>query len=85
MHLPSNVNSAAAELFLFCITYFIFTSFLCEFETWTRKLKKEHRLKVFKNKVLRKTFACKMGQVNKGIEKATHSSPNIIRVINQEE
>jgi hypothetical protein len=48
-------------------------------------LKKEHRLKVFENKASRKKFASKMGQGNRGMEKATYSSLNNIRVTNQEE
>jgi hypothetical protein len=47
-------------------------------------LKKEDRVQVFEDKVPRKTFASKSGQGNRGMEKATYSSPNIIRVISQE-
>ena len=57
---------------------------LCEFEAWTRSLRKEHRLKAFENKVPRKTFPSKRGQGNRGMEKARYFSPNNIRVINQE-
>jgi hypothetical protein len=48
-------------------------------------LKKEHRLEVFDSKVPRKTFESEREQGNRGMEKATYFSPNIILMTNQEE
>ena len=47
-------------------------------------LKGEEKMKVLENKVSRKIFGSMRGQRNRGMEKDTYSSPNIIRVINQE-
>jgi hypothetical protein len=58
-------------------------------ETWSLILRKEHRLRVFENRVLRKIFGPKRDEVT-GEWRRLHyeelndlySSPNIIRVIN---
>ncbi|KAJ4433756.1 hypothetical protein ANN_16068 [Periplaneta americana] len=57
-------------------------------ETWTLTLRKEHRLRVFENKVLRKIFGAKRDEVTGEWRKlhntelhALHSSPDIIRII----
>ena len=60
-------------------------------ETWTLTLREECRLKVFENKVLRRIFGPKTDEVtgewrrlhNKELN-APYSSPDIIRVIRQE-
>ncbi|KAJ4435570.1 hypothetical protein ANN_18186 [Periplaneta americana] len=57
-------------------------------ETWTLTLRKEHRLRVFENKVLRKIFGAKRDEVTEEWRKlhntemhALYSSPDIIRNI----
>jgi hypothetical protein len=57
-------------------------------ETWSFTLRVEHRLRVFKNRVLRKIFGPKRDEATgewRGLHKEElndlHSSPNIIRVI----
>ncbi|KAJ4446128.1 hypothetical protein ANN_12820 [Periplaneta americana] len=57
-------------------------------ETWTVTLRKEQRLRVFENKVLRKIFGAKRGEVTGGWRKlhntelhALYYSPDIIRNI----
>jgi hypothetical protein len=57
-------------------------------ETWSLTLREEHRLRVFENRVLRRTFGPKRdevtGQWSKLHNKELHdlySSPNIVRVI----
>jgi hypothetical protein len=40
-------------------------------ETWSLTLRKEHGLKVFENRVLRKTFGHKRDEVYRGVEKTT--------------
>ncbi|KAJ4441931.1 hypothetical protein ANN_11794 [Periplaneta americana] len=57
-------------------------------ETWTLTLRKEHRLRVFENKVLRKIFGAKRDEVTGEWRKlhntelhAMYSSPDIIRNI----
>jgi hypothetical protein len=61
---------------------------LCGFETWSFKLREEHRLRVFENRVLRKIFGPKRDGVtgewrrlHKEELNDLYSSPNIIRVI----
>jgi hypothetical protein len=66
----------------------IFAVVLYGCETWSLILKKEYRLRVFENRVLRRIFGPKRIEVtgewrrlhNKEIY-ALYSSPNIIRVI----
>jgi hypothetical protein len=61
-------------------------------ETWSLTLREEHRLKAFENRVLRRIFGPKRDKVT-GQWRRLHneelndlnSSPNIIRVINQDE
>jgi hypothetical protein len=48
---------------------------LCGCETWSLTLRKEHRLRVFENRVLRRIFGPKEELHN------LYSSPNIIRVM----
>jgi hypothetical protein len=57
-------------------------------ETWSQKLREEHRLRVFENKVLRRIFGPKMDEVTGGWKKLhneelrdLHSLQNIIRII----
>ena len=55
-------------------------------ETWSLTLREEHRLRVFENRVLRRTFGPKMeektGEWRKvHNEELLYSSPNIVRVI----
>jgi hypothetical protein len=57
-------------------------------ETWSLTLRKEHRLSVFENRVLRKTFRTKRDEVTGGCREAPneelhnlYSSPSIIRMI----
>jgi hypothetical protein len=57
-------------------------------ETWSLTLREEHRLRVFENRVLRKIFGLKRGDVTGGWRKLRneephnlYSSPNIIRMI----
>ena len=59
-------------------------------ETWSLTLRKEHRLRVFENRVLR-IFGLKRDEVRGEWRKLhneelndPHCSPNIIRAINQE-
>jgi hypothetical protein len=54
-------------------------------ETWSRILSKEHNLRLFEDRVLRKIFSWKRGEVtgnlhNQGLYDL-YSSPNIIRII----
>jgi hypothetical protein len=58
------------------------------YETWSLILKQEHRLRVFENRVLRRTFVPKREEVAGGWGKLhneelhnLYASPNIIRVI----
>jgi hypothetical protein len=57
-------------------------------ETWSLTLREEHRLRVFENRVLRRTFGPKRDEVTGKWRKLhseelhiLHSSPNIIRQI----
>jgi hypothetical protein len=57
-------------------------------ETWSLTLKEEHRLRVFENRVLRRIFGPKRGEVTGGSRKLhneelreLYSSPSIIRII----
>jgi len=57
-------------------------------ETWSVTLRKEHRLRLFENRVLRRMFGPKKDEVTKEWRQLQHkklndlySSPNIIRVI----
>jgi hypothetical protein len=58
-------------------------------ETWSLTLREEHRLSVFENRVLRRIFGPKRGEVRGGWRKlhneelhSLYSSPSIIRIIN---
>jgi hypothetical protein len=53
-------------------------------ETWSLTLREEHRLRVFENRVLRRTFGPKTGDWRKLHNEELHNlypSPNIIRTI----
>jgi hypothetical protein len=57
-------------------------------ETWSLTLREEHRLRVFENRVLRRTFGPKRDEVTEGWRKVhneelhnLYSSPSIIRMI----
>jgi hypothetical protein len=57
-------------------------------ETWSLTLREEHRLRVFENRVLRRTFGPKRDEVmgewrklHNGELRDLYSSPSIIRVI----
>jgi hypothetical protein len=58
-------------------------------ETWSLTLKKKHKLKVFENRVLRRTFGPKMDEIiGGGLRKLhneefsnLHSSPNVTKMI----
>jgi hypothetical protein len=57
-------------------------------ETWSLTLRKEHRLRVFENRVLRRIFGPKRDEVTGGCRKVHNEelhglyySPNIVRVI----
>jgi hypothetical protein len=57
-------------------------------ETWSLTLREEHRLRVFENKVLRRTFRPKMDEVTGGWRnlhneelRDLYSSPSVIRTI----
>jgi hypothetical protein len=61
---------------------------LCGCETWSLTLRKEHRLRVFENRVLRSIFGPKRDEVTGGWRKLhneelnnLYSSPSIIRMI----
>ena len=47
-------------------------------ETWSLTLREEHRLRVFKNKLLRKIFGAKKDKIT-GENDTLYSSPNKIR------
>jgi hypothetical protein len=60
-------------------------------ETWSLTLREEHRLRVSKNRVLRRIFGTKREKVAGGWRRLhneephnLYASPNIIRVINQD-
>jgi hypothetical protein len=66
----------------------ILTVILYGCETWSLTLREEHRLRVFKNKVLRRIFGPKRDEVTGGWRKLhneairdLYSSPSIIRMI----
>jgi hypothetical protein len=53
-------------------------------ETWSLALREEHKLGVFENKVLRKTFGPKRDEVTgdwRKLHNDLYSSPSIIRII----
>jgi hypothetical protein len=57
-------------------------------ENWSLALRQEHRLRVFKNKVLRRIFGPKRDEVTGGLKDLhnkehcdLYSSPSIIRII----
>jgi hypothetical protein len=61
---------------------------LCGCKTWSLTLREEHRLRVFENRVLRRIFGSKRGEVtgewrklHSGELHNLHSSPDIIRQI----
>jgi hypothetical protein len=61
---------------------------MCGFETWTLILGKEHRLRVFENRVLRRIFGPKRDEVTGDWRKLhneelhnLYSSPSIIKMI----
>jgi hypothetical protein len=61
---------------------------LCGCETSSVTLRKEHRLRVFENRVLRRIFGPKRDEVTGGLRKLhnenlhnLYSSPNIIRMM----
>jgi len=65
---------------------------LYEYETWSLTLMNEHRLRVYKSRVLRRVFGPERDEVTGEWRKLhkeelndLYSSPNIFRVINQEE
>jgi hypothetical protein len=58
-------------------------------ETWSLPLREEHRLGVFENRVLRRIFRAKTGEITGGWRKLLneelhdlYSLPSIIRIIN---
>jgi hypothetical protein len=68
------------------------TSFLYGCETWFLELREENRLRVFKNRVLRRIFGTKRNEVTGEWRKLhneelhiLYSSPNIIRQIKENE
>jgi hypothetical protein len=61
---------------------------LCGYETWSLTLREEHRLRVFKNRVLRRIFGPNRDEVTGGWRNlhneelhGLYSSPSIVRVI----
>ena len=52
---------------------------LCCCETWSLTLREEHTLRVFENKIVRKTFGAKRDEIIGEWRKLHNSSPNIIR------
>jgi hypothetical protein len=70
------------------IYFSIFPLVLYGCETWSLTLREEHRLRVFKNRVLRRIFGPKRGEVTGGWRKLRkeelhnlYSSPSIIRMV----
>jgi hypothetical protein len=66
----------------------IFPVVLYECETWSQKLRKEHRMRVFENRVPRRIFGPKRDEVIGGSRKLhneelhnLYSSPSIIKMI----
>ena len=66
-----------------------FPSYLCGFETWSLTLREERRLRVFGNRLLKRIFGPKRGEVTRDLRKLhneelndLYCSPNILRVIN---
>jgi hypothetical protein len=71
------------------IKYIILPVVLYGCETWSLTLREEHRLRVFDNKVLRRIFGPKRGEMTGDWRKLhneelhnLYSSPNIIKMIN---
>ena len=63
-------------------------TFLYGYETWLLTLREERRLRVFENRVLRRTFGPKRDEVTRKWRKLhneelndLYSSPNFVRVI----
>jgi hypothetical protein len=65
---------------------------MVQIQTWSLTLREEGRLRVFENKVLRRIFGPRRDEVTGECRRLhneelndLYSSPNIVRVINQEE
>jgi len=65
---------------------------LYECETWSLKLRKERKLRVFENRVLRRIFGPRRDEVTGELRRLhneelndLYSSPNIVRELNREE
>jgi hypothetical protein len=66
-------------------------NFVCDSvdcESWSLKLREEHRLRVYENRVLRRIFGLKRDEVTRGRRKLhnkgfrdLYSAPSIIRII----
>jgi hypothetical protein len=84
-----NCDITNSYLCLVLVVSFIITPVvLCGCETWSLTLRKEHRLKVFENRVLRRIFGSKRDKVTEEWRKLhneevhdLYCSPTIVRVI----
>jgi len=67
-HMYSSLLSKNIKIEIYRTTVWCF---LCGCETWAFTLREEHRLQVFKHRVLRKIFWASDGQVSREEEKTT--------------
>jgi hypothetical protein len=85
MFFPARIK----KLKIKCKKTVILTFVLYGYENWSLSLRKEHRLSVFENRVLRRIFEPKRDEdgswrkLHKDELHSLYSSPNIVRAINQ--
>jgi hypothetical protein len=84
--LSSHLLSENVKIIIHKTTFLPFVLYGCE--TWSLTLREEHRLRVFENRVLRRTFGPKREEVAGSWRRLNNeelhnlcASPNIVRVI----